>query len=129
MNRTVLFLFAATLAIVACKKNNHSNFTDGLLADYDSAMLNQSISFVDTTWLFDSLRLSNPPRSRQYRWIISPSDSQAVFSWKYLYGFGTVVFNHAGTFHLSANIYDSLGATLIGHTTAVTIKISGDSVP
>ena len=122
-------LIALALLAVACKKNAQSTNADLLeVAQSGSLKINQAIELSDAT-AWDSSRANySPPINRFYRWTISPADDAAAWSGLYQHGSGAVIFNQTGTFQVKADIYDSLNQHLLGHTTAVTIQVSSDSL-
>jgi hypothetical protein len=78
--------------------------------------------------LTDSGLYKHPPANKLYKWNITPADDQAAFTGAYQQGKAEIGFNRSGTYQVQADIYDSLGQHLFGHTNEATIRVTTDTL-
>ena len=118
------------LILSSCHKENHTG-GDHLLGVYTEERIikiHQAIGIYDSTALSDSLDFVDPPVNTIYRWKISPADASATFSDRYKNGRAAIIFEHSGIYKISADIYDSLGLHLTGHTNTIAITRANDTL-
>lgn len=127
-----LFLTLLLLATFACKKEQHTTVngaTSGLTYHGDKTIkVNQEVTVYDSAVFLDSSRYGHPLGNRLYKWIINPTDDNAVFSGAYTRGIANLIFNQSGNYQVSAAIYDSLGQHLLDQTNAVSIQVLKDTL-
>jgi hypothetical protein len=129
-----VFLFPAFFALIAlsCRKASVTGATDRLALAYqpdNTIKLNQAVTIYDSTALNDSLKYADPPGNRVYHWIISPTDDSALISGpSYTRGLAVIIFNRQGSYQVTAEIDDSSGQHLIGHTKPYTINVTADTL-
>jgi hypothetical protein len=136
-NRPKLFpiiLLSASYALMAlsCRKASVTPATDGLALAYqpdNTIKLNQAVTIYDSTALNDSLKFVDPPGNRVYHWTMTPADDSAVISGPfYTRGIAVIIFNRPGSYQVVADIDDSTGQHLIGHTKPYTINVTADTL-
>jgi hypothetical protein len=133
--RLLLYCCSACLVVIlslpACKKNQQSNpLQDELVSAWDQTTIKigQEVILYDTTFLHDSLSFDAPPGSRLYKWSTSPDGEETFANQQYERGEAYLSFRLAGTYQISAAIYDSLGQHLIGHTNTLSIQVTSDTL-
>jgi hypothetical protein len=129
MKKITLFLLL-TLSIMACKKDASSPAGINILKDYDQSVVKvgQRISFYDSTAIRDSIDFVDPPGNHLYVYTVKPDDHSVSFGGDYQKGIGTMLFSHAGTYDISAEILDSATHKRVGGTRSLVITVSTDTL-
>jgi hypothetical protein len=90
--------------------------------------IGQAAEPYDSTALNDSLLIVQPPTDRIYRWIISPDSGAAVLGDDYLHGRAQLIFKAAGTYQVSAVIYDSATNKELARTNTMSFQVGPDTL-
>lgn len=136
----ILFKIAVTLTLIAfaCRKEtsslNNQNLETNKLAflflNENRIRINQAITIYDSTFTLinDSMDFALVAFDRYYDWEVIPNNGcDSIWNNK---GRGTTnfTFNCAGTYLLTAKIYDSARQSLIGTTDTLKINVTSDTL-
>jgi hypothetical protein len=128
-SKTFSLLVSTALILSSChKETNPRTHLLGVFTVDRIIKIHQAVGIYDSTALHDSLDFVDPPASRTYQWKISPDDDAVTFSDHYKNGRAAIIFGHSGDYRISADIYDSLGLKLTGHTNTMAITVVNDTL-
>jgi hypothetical protein len=122
----VIFILGA----LSCKKqvdNVKTNDTSqGKLAFIygNQVRIDQACIIYDSLFIKDSTDFFFPPGGRLYEWKTIPDNGCGSLTGYYKNGLPTFIFHCAGTYGVTATIYDSLTKEQIGHTDTVYLTVS-----
>jgi len=131
IKKLILPITLITIILFSCRKEaiqrNLGTDNLGFLTER-IIKINQAVLIYDSTEITDSIDFVIPPTDKYYEWKVTPDNQCDSIVGSSNKGIVEFIFHCAGTYLVTANIFDSLTHNLIGNTDTAVVKVTTDTL-